>query len=242
MSISSIFWRNVSGYSCLHSILDITKRRSVNRRIRLGSYFCHSNSTFGRLGTNQYKRRDNTEGCRELGILTSRLQLRSDWWSTLSQQRSHSLLERQSYFQTDCWIYRNKQRSYFQKISVLRLQFLTSLLVSLVLPHTRLVNIFGANWFSQAPQHTVFGEEGELQSVVLVMSLSHHSYQKDLVHSSLLVVRRIQHQGILTRRLPYLLVLQTSTICTTYHWCWYWNIQSRKRTLTSHTHELSTPP
>ena len=24
------------------------------------------------------------------------------------------------------------------------------------------INIFGANWFSQAPQHTVFGEEGEL--------------------------------------------------------------------------------
>ena len=42
--------------------------RVCNRAIRLGSYYCHSNSTIEDWGVNQYKRRDNTQGCRELGI------------------------------------------------------------------------------------------------------------------------------------------------------------------------------
>ena len=83
-------------------LLGLCNWRVCNRGIRLGSYHCHSNSTIGRLGTNQYKRRDNTQGCRELGIPSRRVQLRSSWRSTLSKQRYILYWRIQSYC-SDYW-------------------------------------------------------------------------------------------------------------------------------------------
>ena len=100
--------------SCIHSLLGITSWRSVNRTIRLGSYYCHSYSTFRGLGCHQYKRRDYCQGGRKLGTLTSSVQLCSTWRRTLSKPR-FPIEGRYITHQTDCWIYRNSNVPTFRR-------------------------------------------------------------------------------------------------------------------------------
>ena len=164
-------------------------------------------------GVNQYKRRDNTQGCRELGIPSRRVQLRSSWWSTLSKQRYILYWRIQSYC-SDYWNNRccnvpTFRRSRYRKLC-------------------DSIRIFWYHWYcylqgwyqhlrcklvQSGYQHTVFGEEGAITiGGLLLMSRSLHSFQRDLVHSSLLVVRRIQaprHTWLETTSI--FLVLRTST-------------------------------
>ena len=83
-------------------------------------------------GINQYKRRDNTQGCRELGIPSRRVQLRSSWRSTLSKQR-YILCWRIQSCCSDFWNNRCCNVPTFRRSRYRSLRFNTNLLVLLVL-------------------------------------------------------------------------------------------------------------
>ena len=97
---------------------------------------------------------------------------------------------------------------------MLQLQSITSPLENLVLLHTMLVcsSLENYGYLRQYnTDHSVL--RVNLQSVVLVMSLSHHSYQKDQVHYSNLVVRQNPApRHILLEIISISLELQTSTL------------------------------
>ena len=177
-------------------------------------------------GVNQYKRRDNTEGSRELGILTSRLQLRSDWWSTLSKQRSY-ILSWRIHLPVDTVGFTGIATFLLSEdLDIASAISYESSGITGIATYKGAFNFSGANWFSQAHNTQSSVRKVNLQSVVLVMSLLHHSYQKDQVHYSNLVVQSNPVQ----RHTCWRLLISFwcwSSICSTYHWCWYWNIQSR---------------
>ena len=106
------------------------------------------------------------------------------------------------------------QRSYFPKISISQLRFNTNLLVLLVLLPTRLASTSSVQTGSVRllnTQSSVKKVQSPLASLLL-MSRSLHSFQRDLVHSSLLVVRQNpapRHTWLETTSL--FLVLRTST-------------------------------
>jgi len=75
----------------------------ITEEVDWGKITENSNSVLRRLGRCQHKRRDNTQVSGELGILTSRFQLRSDRWSTLSKQRTYILYWR---FKSGCRYWR----------------------------------------------------------------------------------------------------------------------------------------
>ena len=110
---------------------------------------------------NQYKRRDNTEGSRELGILTSSVQLRSDWWSTLSKpchiSSGETVLFRIGFTGTATFLLS-------EDLSIAAAISYESSGITGIATYKGAFNFSGANWFSQAVQHTVFGEEGEISN------------------------------------------------------------------------------
>ena len=109
--------------------------------------------------------------------------------NTTPTEKLHSLLEK-LHFPDRLLDLQEQQRSYFQKISTLQLQSITSPLENLVLLHTMLVYSYLENSGYHRLHNTQYSvKKVSLLLVVLVTSLLHQSYQKDLVHSSRLVVR-----------------------------------------------------
>ena len=101
-----------------------------------------------------------------------------------------------------------QRRSYFQKISVLHPQFLTSLLVSLVLPLTRLASTSSVQTGS-VRLHNIQSlvRKVNLLSVVLVVSLLHQLPKLDLVHSLPLVVQSNPVQRHTYKEITHILVV-----------------------------------
>ena len=105
---------------------------------------------YRKILADRHKRRDNTEGCRELGIPSWRVQLRSTGWTTLSKYRFSI---RRRYF-TCC---SNRWNSWYPYHSSFRRCFCCRSIRLRVFGYHWYcylqglgINIFGANWFSQS--------------------------------------------------------------------------------------------
>ena len=113
-------------------------------------------------GPNCHQRRDYSEGSRELGILTSRIQLGTTWRRTLSKS---GFLIRGRYFTicTDSWNYRNCHIPTFRgsRYCNAAIAYESSGKSGIATHNAWSILLWRTLVITGNPQHTVFGEEGK---------------------------------------------------------------------------------